>query len=176
MEKIKLDKRVVVFAGLSAILLVELFVLIPASIGRIKRYNREINDFEEKINLAQSQWPRKESYLEQKESLRESLKSDKKRAIVAGGESRLISYISENSLNYDIRIQSITPRDSFSSQIGAFNYLPFRIEAEGRFYGLKGFLNFLYEGDYFFELKELSLAGHNPSRINMILWGLRKNE
>ncbi len=175
MQKIKVNKQTIVFVSLSLALLGLLFIFIPAGVRKISRANRQINDFNQKISLIQSEWPQKENYQEKNKELERDIEKYKRKAIPPGFESRLISYISESSLNYDIKIQSITPRDSLSSPVGAFNYLPFRIEAVGGFYGLKGFLDFLYEGDYFFELKELSLVGHNPSRINMVLWGLRKN-
>lgn len=171
----KLNRQTIIFIGLSLILVAELFVFIPAGIARIRRNEQGINDLKEKISIVESEWLQKKSYLQRKEALRNRVESYQEQTILAGRESGLISYISENSQEHEVQIKSISPRDSFSSGYANFSYLPFRIEAESSSKQLIDFLNFLYQGVYFFELKELTLNGYNPSQINMVLWALRKN-
>ncbi|MCF7888413.1 MAG: hypothetical protein K9L76_03965, partial [Candidatus Omnitrophica bacterium] len=89
-----------------------------------------------------------------------------------GHESKLISFISENSQKYDIKIKAITPLDVFSAENKNFDYIPFRIEAEGSFHDLGNFLSFLQKDKYFFQLKELVITGYRPNKINMLLCGL----
>jgi hypothetical protein len=88
----------------------------------------------------------------------------------------LISFISENSQKHNIKIKAITPLDPFSAENKNFNYIPFRIEAEGSFHDLGIFLSFLQKDKYFFQLNKLVIIGYRPNKIKMLLCGLSKKQ
>ncbi len=176
MQKIKLDKQSIVFITLAVFLVIEVFIILPWGIGKIVKSNKEIKSLKQQIKAAETEWPRLSDYSKKVETLQSTIKNYKQKAIKQGQESRLISFISENSRKYNIKIKAITPLDSIPAENDNFNYVPFQIEAEGEFHNLGNFFSFLQNSDYFFELKELTLAGFRPTKINMLLCGLKQKE
>lgn len=174
MQKIKINKQAAIFLILAAVLLVEVFILIPWGLGRIARVNQKIRELKEQVDFVRSDWPRRDEYIKENIVLKEKIDKYNEKIISSGQETKLISFISQNSRTYNIRIDSITPLGLLDSDSSGFSNVPFRIEAQGSFPNLVNFLRFLQENTYFFELKELRISGYNPSRINMILWGLKE--
>jgi Tfp pilus assembly protein PilO len=172
MQKIKLDKQLVIFITLALLLVIELFIFLPWQIGRISKLGKKTDDLKEKINTTKADWPKKTEYLNKVDNLKTEIENNKDKIIAVGHESRLISFISENSQKYNIKIKAIMPLDSFPAENKNFDYIPFRIEAEGRFHDLGNFLSFLQKDKYFFQLKELIITGYRPNKINMLLCGL----
>lgn len=176
MQKIKLDKQLVTFIILALILIIELFMLLPWGIGRISRLGKKTDNLKEKIKVTKADWPKKSEYLDKVDGLKVKIEDNKDKIIAVGHESKLISFISENSQKYSIKIKAITPLDPFSAENKNFNYIPFRIEAEGSFHDLGNFLSFLQKDKYFFQLNELVITGYRPNKINMLLCGLSKKQ
>lgn len=172
MQKVKLNKQVSVFIALALVLLVELGVLLPLSLGRITGLGREIKNLKEKMESVESDWARRESYQKQKVALKEELNVLRKRIIEPGKKSEAISFISKSSRAQNIDIKSITPLEAFAVDQKSLYHLPFRIEAEGGFHDLTGFLGLLQEEGYFFKTKELAVTGYNPNKIRLVLCGL----
>ncbi|MCF7895079.1 MAG: type 4a pilus biogenesis protein PilO, partial [Candidatus Omnitrophica bacterium] len=172
MQKIKLDKQLVIFIILALTLVVELFIFLPWGIGRISKLAKKTDSLRQKINTTKTDWPKKPDYLDKVDRLKVKTENNKNKIVAVGHESKLISFISENSQKYDIKIKAITPLDVFSAENKNFDYIPFRIEAEGSFHDLGNFLSFLQKDKYFFQLKELVITGYRPNKINMLLCGL----
>ncbi|MCF7873448.1 MAG: type 4a pilus biogenesis protein PilO [Candidatus Omnitrophica bacterium] len=176
MQKIKLDKQLVIFISLALVLIVELFILLPWQISRISKMAKGANSLKQKIETTKTEWSRKSDYLTKISNLEDKIKKNKNKIVSSGHESKLISFISKSSQNYGVKVKAITPLDPFSTENKKFNYIPFRIEAEGSFHDLGNFLNFLQKSDYFFEVKELTITGYRPNKINMLLCGLGKKQ
>lgn len=176
MQPIKLNKQSIIFITLSLLLLIELFILLPWGIGRISKMGNKAKMLKQKIESTKAGWEKKEEYSKKITNLKEIINADKEKIVEPGQESRLISFISKNSQKYNIKIKAITPLDSLPTANDNFESIPFRIEAEGNFHDLGNFFEFLQQNNYFFELKELTLVGYRPNKINMLLCGLRKKE
>ncbi|MCF7870675.1 MAG: type 4a pilus biogenesis protein PilO [Candidatus Omnitrophica bacterium] len=174
MQKIKIDKQFIVFIGLAVVLAAELFIFLPWGIGSISKTGRAVKRLKQKIETTKTEWPKRKDYLAKIDDLKKEIDKNKNKIIASGHESKLISFISKNSQKYNIRIKAITPLDSYPAEDKKFNYIPFRIEAEGGFHDLGNFLAFLQKDNYFFELKELTLAGYRPNKINILLCGLEE--
>jgi Tfp pilus assembly protein PilO len=174
MQKIKLDKQFFVFIILSAVLIAELFIILPWGIGTISKTGKAVKRLKQKIETTKTEWPKRQNYLAKIDDLKKEIAKNKNKIIASGHESKLISFISKNSQKYKIRIKSITPLEPYPVKDKKFNYTPFRIEAEGGFHDLGNFLAFLQKDNYFFELKELTLAGYRPNKINILLCGLEE--
>ncbi len=174
MQKIRLDKQSIVFIVLGLLLLVQLFVFLPWGLKKISRANREIESLNQRIELIELDWPQKENYLERSNQLEEKIAKHQGKTIKPGQESQLISFISRNTQDYNIRVISTTPLDSFAADDSSFSYVPFKVEVEGAFHSLGNFLGFLSEADYFIEVRKIRIDGYNPSKIDLILCGLRE--
>ncbi|MCF7875078.1 MAG: type 4a pilus biogenesis protein PilO [Candidatus Omnitrophica bacterium] len=174
MQKIRLDKHFFIFIILSAALIAELFIFLPWGIGSIAKTGKAVKRLKQKIETTKTEWPKRQDYLVKIDDLKKEIAKNKNKIITSGHESKLISFISKNSQKYNIRIKAITPLDPYPAKNKKFNYIPFRIEAEGGFHDLGNFLAFLQKDNYFFELKELTLAGYRPNKINILLCGLEE--
>ncbi len=176
MQKIKLNKQSILFIAASLVLLIELAVLLPVGIKKISKTTAAIKTLKQKINTIETEWPRKENYLQQAEALEETTNNYKQKAIQQGQESRLISFISKNSKQYNLKIKSITPLGPLPTKNDNFEFVPYRVQAEASFHDLGNFFQFLQSSNYFFSVKELTLSGWRPIKINILLCGLQQKK
>lgn len=174
MQKIKLDKQAIFFFSLAAVLLLKVTVFIPLNGARLRAANRKINDLRQQIKFIEKEWPQKESYLTKRRQLEEKIAQHQEKFIASGQEARLMSFISQNSRRYGVKINSIVPGAPFAASVRGFENIPFQIEAEGSFFGLVDFLKFIQNNGYFLRVQELRISGYNPGRISMVLCGLKK--
>lgn len=176
MQKIKLNKQSILFIVVSLLLVIELLILLPWGIGRISKMGKETKSLKQKIESTKTEWPKKKEYLKTVTNLEETIDAYKQKAIQQGQESRLISFISKNSKQYNLKIKSITPLDSLPTKNDNFEFVPYRIEAEASFHDLGNFFQFLQSSNYFFSVKELTLSGYRPIKINLLLCGLQQKK
>jgi len=69
MRKINIDKQTVAFVVLAIFLLVELVVVLPASINRIVSLARNASKKKLDIERIEREWPRKDEYEKQRQQL-----------------------------------------------------------------------------------------------------------
>lgn len=173
MQKINLDKKIIVFLVLSGFLLVELFVLLPGEIKTISRLNKKINTAVENLKLIEEDWPNKENYLIRKEKLAKEISDMRSRVVAPQEESKAFSFISANSRNFSVTISSLSPgelQDYTLTGLGEFKVLPINVKAESQFHNLLEFLEYLQGSKYLFGVKELEISsGSSSNTINMTL-------
>lgn len=176
MRKINLDKQTVIFLVLALFLLIELVVLLPASVNRIVSLSRNIAKTKLDIEGIERDWPRKDEYDKQRLELSREIEDLRGKFIRAKEESKLLSFISGSSKDFGIEIQSIAPealKEYPETVAGQFQYFPIRIRARGRFHNLGQFYEFLQASGYFFEATELRIQSDTPYNIiEMTLCGL----
>lgn len=166
MRKINLDRQTVIFITLATILAGELFILFPWELRKINTFTERIAKIAERINYVENEWPQKKRYLENQKRLKAEIKKTREEFIITNQESKLLSFISASSKDFEIEIQSLSPQELqtyVSTKFGKFKYLPIKVKADGKFNNLGMFLNFLNNSQYFFEVKELTILSGSPS-------------
>ena len=176
MRKINIDKQTVVFFILAAIFLGELFLIFPWEIKKISDLAKKISKVDWKISSIEGEWLKKDEYLEDKESLKKEIKEARSRFLLLEQGSKALSFISANSKDFGIEIQSLSPgklQDYTSTEFGTFKYLPVKVKAKGKFHNLAKFLDCLSSSQYFFETKELKILHEPPcNSIEMTICGI----
>ena len=181
MQKINLDKTTVIFSSLVLFLALELFLFLPASISRIKSAGHQASLTSRKLRTIEAEWPKKAAYLKKTEQLKESIKDLKDKFVEPHEESKLLSFISSGTKDFDVEITGITPGKSKAheeSQIEGVSYLPISIEAVSGFHNFLAFLNYLQDGKYFFQVEELNMLSRYPrNSVTLVISALvKKNE
>jgi Tfp pilus assembly protein PilO len=176
----KIDKETIIFFVLVIFLILEIGFLLPSGIKKLSKLNKEIGIIKKDIAAIKSDWPRKDSYLENNKKIKEEIKKLKSKFILPQQESKLFSFLSEKSKDFKINIESLKPLETInytSGRFGKFKYLPISIESKGKFHNLGKFLDYLQKSDYFFEVKELYIKSDPPHHyINMTICGLIKEK
>lgn len=176
MQKIDIDKHTVVFFILAVILFGEILVIFPWQIKIISDLTKKTTKISRQVNSIEREWPRKDKYLESKELLKKELKEARNRFLSPDQGSKALSFISANSKNFEVEIQSLSSgklQDYTSTEAGEFKYLPIAIKAKSKFHNLAMFLNYLNNSQYSFEVKELNIvSGDSHNLIKMTICGI----
>ena len=176
MRKINIDKQTVAFVVLAIFLLVELVVVLPASINRIVSLARNASKKKLDIERIEREWPRKDEYEKQRQQLSKEIAVLRGKFIRQEEESKLLSFISGSSKDFGIEIQAMSPdvlKEYPETTAGQFQYFPIRIRARGRFHNLGQFYAYLQGSQYFFDATELKIQSNTPYNIiEMVLCGL----
>lgn len=180
MQKISIDKQTIIFFVLAVFLLMEIFVLVPWSFKRIAVLSKTAASLSRKLKSVKADWPNKDKYIDNQEKLKEQIKKVHSRFIPSQEESKLLSFISANSKDFNVSIKSLLPggREEYvSTHFGEFKYLPVAVEARGGFHNLARFLDYLKRSQYFFEIKKMSISSQQPyNLIEMDICGVVANE
>jgi hypothetical protein len=178
MRKLTVNKEIVVFITIVAIIAIELFVALPFTVGNIVGLNKKIRKVKKDIETIEHDWPRKDVYLKKQLDLTVEIKTMESKYVSAAQVSSLLSFISSESKNYDIEIQGHRPgkiQKYAKSNQGQFNYLPIETDARGGYHNLARFLEYLQKGQYFFEISDLTIVNEYPyNSIKMTICGLEK--
>ena len=176
MQKINIDKQVVVFFILAAILVGELFIVFPWEIKKISNLTKETAKIAWRVSSIEREWPKKDKYLKNKELLKKEIEESRGRFLLFDQGSKALSFISANSKDFGIEIQSLSLgklQDYISTKFGTFKYLPVKVKAKGKFHNLARFLDYLSGSQYFFEVKEMSILHKHPyNSIEMTICGI----
>jgi len=179
MQKLKLNKQVIVFSALSIFLIAELFILLPWEVKETFSLSKKTALLKRNTMIAQRDWASKDTFLKNKEELKKEMERMHTKAISSYQVSKLLSFISAGSKDFEIEIQALSPSSSGGGSlinVPDFEYLPIAIKAEGKFHNLAMFLDYLQNSRYFFEIKELSIkSGYPFNSINMTICGLIKD-
>ena len=180
MQKINIDKQTVVFFVLAVILFGELFVVFPWEIKKISDLAKKIDKVVQRVNFIESEWPQKDKYLEDKELLKKEIKEARGRFFLSDQRSKILFFISANSKDFGVEIQSLLPgepQDYTSTEFGTFKYLPVMVKAKGKFHNLARFFDYLGSSQYFLEVKKLDILSSPPySSIEMTIRGIIEEE
>ncbi|MBP7087739.1 MAG: type 4a pilus biogenesis protein PilO [Candidatus Omnitrophica bacterium] len=176
MPKLNLDREKLIFFVLIIFLALEIFVLFPWAIDKIVRLSKEAADLKTKLIAIEKDWPKKDSYLDQEAKLKEEVDKQKSSFISLQQESKLLSFISQNSKNFAVEIESIVPKelkDYLLDKSGKLKYLPIEIKMRSNFHNLALFLDYLQNSQYFFEVKELKITyAEGFNYANILICGL----
>ena len=165
MQKINIDKQTIIFFALAVLLLAEVFVLVPWSFKRITVLSRTAASLSRKLKSIRVDWPNKDKYIDSQEELKAQIKKAHFKFIPSQEESKLLSFISANSKNFNVNIKSLLPgkvKEYTSTHFGEFKYLPIAVKARGGFHNLAKFLDYLKNSQYFFEIKKMSISSQQP--------------
>ncbi|MBN3040522.1 MAG: type 4a pilus biogenesis protein PilO [Candidatus Omnitrophica bacterium] len=180
MQKLNIDKQTLIFSIWVAVLVLELFLLLPFSIGRIVILNKSIAALERDLINVQREWPRKEEYIERKQNLESDIANLNSKFTQSREVSKLLSFISSSSKEFAIEVQAVSPgklTDYPGSEAGEYQYLPINIKAKGQYHNLGRFFDFLQRSEYFFEGKELNMYYDYPyNNLEIIFSYLIKQE
>lgn len=176
MQKIDIDKQIIIFLSAAAILIGELFIVFPWEMKTISNLTKKTAKIADQVNSVEREWPKKDKYLENKELLKKEVEKEKSRFLLPGQGSKALSFISANSKNFGIEIQALSPgelQDYISTKLGTFKYLPIKVKAKGKFHSLAKFLDYLGNSQYFFGVKEMSISYRAPYNIiKMVVYGI----
>lgn len=165
MQNIKFQKQTVVFFSLVALLALEVFVLLPASVKGLVSLNRKITVLRGQIAGVERDWPNKEKYSRQRDELKKEIEKVKAKLVSPQEESRLLSFVSTSSKDFNVEIQSMhpdKPQEFALVESIQLKYLPISLKAKSGFYELTQFLRHLQNSSYFFDVKSLSLKSGYP--------------
>jgi len=173
MQKLKLDKYIIVFFALIVFLLIEVFIFIPFGIKKMSSISQKTARLVKDLNQIEREWPNKDDYIKRIDELKTEVEEKRNRFALHHEESKLISFISSKSKNFDIEILSLSPgdlQDYTTTDFGEFKYLPLSIKAKGKYHNLALFLEHLQSSQYFFEVKDLDISSSKPvNKIDIII-------
>lgn len=180
MQKIKLDKRTITFVAISIFLMVELLFLLPLSFKKIGYFNKQIKKVKEQLRIVEEDWPRKDEYLDKKKQLEIETAKLKTKFIGPNQESKLLTFMSLASKDFEVRIEDFLPQRLIqlaSTDFGNFKYLPISVTAKSKFHNLAMFLDYLQNGPYFFDIKEIKIVSKYPNHsVGMLICGIIQQE
>ncbi len=176
MQKVKVNKQLLISSLLVAAVIFEFFILIPWGVKRIIDFNRKTASLKHQIKTTQSEWPRLNQYLEEKERIDQQIQSRQSRFVLSQEASKSLSFISAASKQFGVETKSFLPGELQvhpSPENQNMFFLPIRIKAKGKFHNLARLLNYLQNSQYFFDVKELEITSQaSYNLIEMILWAI----
>ena len=177
MHKLKLDKNIILTIAATAILLVEIVLLI-LEVGAISGINKKISKTKQDLAAIEREWPNKENYVKRSDSLKKEIAEIREKFILPQQDSALFSYISSQSKNFSVQIKALKPQplqDYAASKLGKFKYLPIAVNAASSFHNFAQFIDFLQSDKYFFDVLEIRILSDSPYQsIEMVICGLVK--
>lgn len=178
MRKLKLDKNIILTIAASAILLIEIFLLILEA-GAISGINKKISKTKQDLAAIEREWPDKENYVKKSDSLKKEIAEMREKFILPQQDSALFSYVSSESKNFSVQIRAIKPQPlqdyNSSKVVGKFKCLPIAVNAVSSFHNFAQFMDFLQSGKYFFDVLEMQILSDSPYHsIEMVICGLVK--
>jgi len=180
MQKINFDKTTIIFSLLVLFLALELFLFLPASIKRIKSAGQQISVIGSKLRAVETEWPKKTTYLEKVEQHKQNIKSLRDKFVEPQQESKVLSFISSGTKDFDVEIIGITPGKleiHEDSQVEGISYLPINVTATSGFHNFLAFLNYLQDGKYFFQVEKLNMLSQYPrNSVDLTISALVKKE
>lgn len=177
MRKLKLDKSIILVIATSAIVIVEI-VLLVLEIGAVSGINKKISKTRQDLATIEREWPNKENYVKKSEGLKKEITELREKFILPQEDSSLFAYISSESKNFNVQIKSLKPQqlqDYTKSKLGKFKCLPIVVSAVSSYHNFAQFMDFIQNGKYFFDVLEMRIVSDSPLHsIEMALCGLVK--
>jgi len=150
-----ITKERLIFIGLLFVLILEIFVLVPYGVGRVFALTKKNNESRKKISAVKAEWPRKDSYLEKKNKLSESIEKEKTSLSVCGSLEDLISYVSACANKSKVRIETIAP-------IGDEGLA---IEFSGGYHHFGNFFDMLQNEKYLVKVKKIMIIAEDNVNV-----------
>ncbi len=174
------NKEVVIFFVFAAVLVLEVFIILPWSVKHIVSLNQNINKIKRELHNIEEDWPNKEKYAAEKESLEQDIENLFNKFLAPQEESKIFSFISSQAKDFNVELESISPGELLeykTIRIGEFKYLPIKVEAKANFHSLALLLNRLKNAKYYFEVKDLKIESQKPlNSVNMIICAVVREE
>ncbi len=161
MQKLKLNKPLVIFLTVILFLALELLFLLPQASRRISNLNRKRLLASSKLKAAREEWPRQDIYLNKSKELSEQVKIIQKRFILSQDMPQVLNFIADNAETFKVEIIELSPLVQSGvplEQPASFTYAPITLKAKSKFHSLAMFLECLQASQYFFEVKELNIT------------------
>ncbi|MFH1876521.1 MAG: hypothetical protein ABH865_06495 [Candidatus Omnitrophota bacterium] len=166
------------FAVAAAALVAELLIFLPLELGVLVKLNAKIVTMKKDLAMIKQEWPRRETFLTQNETLGEENKQLIAKYISADQESSLLSFISALGKEKNVEIKSLRPgklQAYVKGKLGTFSYFPVDVEGQSGFHNLALLLQEAQRSRYFFDVLELSVtSGERTNDVQMVLCGLEK--
>jgi|GEM_PF-1665511 hypothetical protein len=165
MQKLKLNKKTIVYASFYIVLLFDLAAVLPLQVQKIIKVNLQAGDLKKKINLFEQEAIREVSLFDEKIRINKEI-ADRENKIASTGDTSAISvFLSSKAkeTNFDAQ-EIVSGKLQEAKTIGEskFFYLPLKMEGRAGFHNLGQFLNLVETGPYSLLVKELSIRAANP--------------
>ena len=174
MPKIKIDKNTVVFGLLAFAVLIEIALGFPLFVKKLINQGSRISHLKQQVSSVKTEWARKDSYTKEETDIKSERSMIQKGIVSLKQSSKILSFISTSSKDFNIEISSFSPSDPQPGyMIGEveFCYLPITLNAKGEFSDLIRFLKHLEASEYFFRVGSLDIVSSRPSHlISILLW------
>jgi hypothetical protein len=169
MQKLKLNKKIIIYISFYAILALDLAVVVPLQVYKIIRVKAQASDFKKKITFFERETALEVSLFDEKIRINKEI-TDKENKIASQGDTSAISVFLSNKAketNFDAQeiILGKLQETKTVSTGGKFFYLPVRITGRAGFHNLAQFVNALETGPYSLQVKEFSIKEAKPYHI-----------
>lgn len=173
MQKIKLDSKTIFYLCFYLFILVEIFLIVPLQFKKIANLNKKSSAIKKKIEQFNKDLTSQGILINDKAVIENSILDLEKKIISSSDAFDVSAYISARAKENAVDIKEITPFniiDYKTLTCGKFLHLPLKIEAKSSYHNLGKFLSVLDQGDYLFEMKELTVRESTPYHsVNMTL-------
>ena len=179
MQKIKVNKRFIIFLAVLVFFLLEVLIFLPMGIKKVFVLHKKKSSFSQKIKNIEIDWPNKEIYKSQKNDLSKEIEEMHDKSILYKQSSTLISFISSKSKEFGVQIRTISPGQlkEYQENLENFKLLPITIKSKSKFHNFVNFLDQLQESKYFIEIKSLDMITDDEDIfIEMEICGLVKEK
>jgi len=180
MQNIKFQKKTIIFFSLAAFLALEVFIMLPAGVKGLVSLSKRIAVTRGQISAIERDWPNKEKYSGQRDKLKSEIEKVKARLVSPQEESKLLSFVSTSSKDFNVEIQSMypdKPQEFALVESTQLKYLPINLKAKGGFDELSRFLRHLQSSSYFFDVKSLSIkSGYPYNEVEALICAIVKEK
>jgi len=152
MRKLKIDKKTAFFIAISAIVAIELLVILPLEAMKIAANHKTLAGIKRNLATIEEEWPRKDIYVKNQEVIKKEIENTHGKFVNPEEASNLYSFISSGSKNFNVEIKVLNPAESqdyATIKQEKIKYLPITITAQGSFHNLARFFEYLQNSQYY---------------------------
>lgn len=153
-------------------------IILPPQTRKIAKNLVSLSKLKKEILQYEKDAKNKSIFLQEKEALRKKNIELESRIISSQDLSSVSAYISEKAKQNAVEILKITSQNFQlikETPESKFLYLPLLVEAKASFHNLACFLNYLEQGLYLLETKEIIIENNWPAhKIKMVICAIGK--
>lgn len=173
MQKIKLDKKIIIYSSFYLLALIEVGLILPIQTKKFFQLNSQTAQLRKKISSYKQDINTEDRFVNDREQAKLTIGDLETQFVTSQDVSSITSYISTKAKENAVEILEIMPSQPQHYKTipqGKFSYLPIKIEAKASFHDLAVFLNILSSGSWFLETKELIMKEDKPScKVNFVV-------
>lgn len=178
MQKLNLDKKILVCIIVYAVLILDLLVVIPLQIGGTLSSGRAARLVRGRIAEYNRDSAARERFVQEKDSLSREIFSLQGKIMSRQDVSLFSAYVSGKAKEYGVDIIEVSAgnQDKYKSTAqGTYYYLPLKIDAESGFHNLAQFFNALERGGYYLNIEEMTVKAEAPyHKVRLVISTLLK--